>query len=243
MAMWQKLLGRCIYHSTKGIRVYQNLFFRWLRFDSPAMQTLISRRRPFKPALSYINLLILAAKLQPGDCCMFGLGGGGAAHALYPLLRNMKFTVVESNAEIIRIAKRYFMIGALENLEIEHQDAREYARECEHRYKHLLIDIYNAKQFPEHCNTESFFADCKKLLEPEGILTLNLANRQEQWPIFQIVKALFPSTTLILSVPKTENMIILATKSKTIKPLLEQFKANNQFKQLNWDPDWGYIAR
>lgn len=241
--MWKTFARHCIYQSPTGIRVFQNPLFRWLQFESRAIQTLINRYFPHRPGLSYIKTLIFAVRLQPAQCCMLGLGGGGAAHALSPLLSPDKLLIVENNDEVIDIASRFFMINQLDNLSIVHQDANSFVYQCTHQFQHLLVDLFDANAFPSHCNNEAFFAQCKRLLKPEGILAVNLANRHEQWPLFQLIQQQFHLSTLALPVLDSPNMIILAQNSNSITPFLEFLKKNKHLRQLTWNNKWGNVAK
>jgi spermidine synthase len=240
--MWKTLWGHCIYQSSEKIRVFQNPFFRWLQFDSRALQTVLNRYFPHKPGLNYIKLLVLPVQLQPQNCCMLGLGGGGAAHALAPYLRDYQLTVVENNAEVIDIAKRFFMINKLANLQIIHQDAQEFVHECISQYQYVLVDLFTADIFPTACNSEEFFANCKRLLQPKGVLAVNLANRHEQWPILQLLKKQFLHSTIVLPVRGSVNIIVLAINNKSITPLVDLLQESKKLKRLAWDAKWGPIA-
>jgi spermidine synthase len=240
--MWKILAGRCIYHSSTNIRVFQNFFFRWLKFEGAALQTVINRYLPHRPELHYVKTLILAAQLQPANCCMLGLGGGGAAHALSALLGNFQLAVVENNSEVIDIAKCFFMLNKLRNIHIIHQDASLFVQQSNVQFQHLLVDLSNAETFPQQCNTEQFFANCKHLLLAGGIMAVNLANKHEQWSIFKLIRQQFLSATVALPVKNCTNVIILACKSETVTPLLERLKRSKKLKRLAWDTKWGCIA-
>lgn len=241
--MWKTLVGRCIYSSEKGTRVIQNPFFRWLSFaNSNALQTVLNRFHPEKPGLHYINPLIMAAKLQPGSTCMLGLGGAGAAHALAAFRDNSLLTIVEKEAEIIDIAKRFFALDQLENINIIHQDASIFLEQSNAKFQHLLIDLYETNAYPQHCNTDIFFARAKSLLKPGGTLAVNLANRNEQWPIFQLIQKQFATATLACPVKNCANMIIFAQNSNSITPLLSLIKKREVFKRLEWNEKWGLLG-
>ncbi|WP_347252045.1 hypothetical protein [Legionella sp.] len=241
--MWKTFAGHCIYHSPTGIRVFQNPIFRWLQFESRAIQTLINRYYPQQPGLSYIKTLIFAVSLQPTNCCMLGLGGGGAAHALSPLLGKDKLVIVENDDEVIEVASRFFMINELDNLSIIHQEASSFVHECQNQFQHLLVDLFDADTFPASCNTAEFFFHCKRLLKPGGILAVNLANRHEQWPIFKLIQEQFSYATLVLPVLNSANMIVLAQNNDSIIPLLDLLKKNTRCKKIAWDSKWGCVAR
>lgn len=240
--MWKIKGGRCIYQSPNGAKIYQNLLYRWLTFDNRAIQTLINRRHPERSELSYIKQLTLAVRAKPVDCCLLGLGGAAVAHLLAPYLGASQLIAIEHDVEIIEIAKNYFMIDRLKNMMIIHQDANIFVQQCNVRYQHLMIDLFNAHSFPAHCNTYNFFSNCKRIVLANGILAVNLANLQEQWPVFQLIREIFNQQTVSLPVKGTANMVILAYNGESITPLINLIKKTTDLKKLSWDATWGCIA-
>lgn len=240
--MWKTLGGKCIYESPTGAKVYQNVLYRWLTLNSPALQTLINRSSPKTIELGYIRQLSFAARIEPADCCLLGLGGGGVAHALAPYLRNSRLLIVEKNYDVIRIARQYFMMDRLNNVSIVNDNAREFVASSKKQYQHLMIDLYDAHDYPPECNTIEFFKHCHGLLLPNGVLAINLTNLNEQWSIFTWVRTIFFQHTVVLPVKGTSNMVIFASNSASIKPILNLL-INSQFlKKLSWDSKWGCIA-
>lgn len=240
--MWKTFLGRGIYKDSSGVIVWQNLSYRWLTLESDAIQTLINRRHPERAGLQYIPALMMAAQVMPATSCLLGLGGAGVAHALAPYFQNSRLDVIESNLEVIKIADAYFMTGQLKHLNIIHQDAKLFVQSTHTQYQHVMVDLFNAHTFPEHCNTSVFFANCRRILLPEGILAVNLANTHEQWPIFSIIREHFQYCTVAIPVKGSANMVVLANKGKSVEPLLELCKQRFHKINLTWDSKWGWIA-
>lgn len=241
--MWKIWGARCLYHSVGQIRVSENLVYRWLQFDSSAIQTLISRRKPYKPQLHYIKPLILASILQPGTTCMFGLGGGGAAHALLPYLQKNELLVVEKSAEVIEVAKQFFMFERLVNMQLLNQDAYSFAANSSKTWQNLIMDLFTAKDFPKDCATELFFSHCKRLLKPNGILSVNIANVHEHWPLFKLIQQQFNRSTLVLLLKESANIIIIAQNGSSIRPFIELLQQNKWLISFTWDSDWGYLGQ
>jgi|TARA_R110002126_G_scaffold1177_4_gene7013 spermidine synthase len=242
--IWKAYAGRCIYHDSSHdihLQVHQNMLYRWLTLGSDAIQTLINRRHPERPGLSYIQFLTLAARITPAPSCLLGLGGAGVAHALSPYLGTHILDAIDNNHHIINICSRYFLNQHINNLNIIHQDAFSYVQNTTaSRYQHLMIDLFTATSFPENCNHVEFFGHCRRLLLPEGVLAVNLANRHEQWRIFTHIRTHFEHCTVSIPVKGTQNIIIFAYKSTSVQPLLSMLEKQG-LKQLTWDAHWGYV--
>ena len=241
--LWKTVAGRCIHQGTHGIQVRQNILYRWLTFDSDAIQTLLHRRHPSRAGLHYIHALTLAARANPAPSCLLGLGGAGVAHALAPYFTGYPLYAVESSLEIIEVSATWFMTAQIKNLTVIHQDAFLHLQQTEDRYQHLMIDLFNAHSFPSHCNTSEFFDLCRRALLPEGIMAINLANPTEQWPIFLHIREHFKQCTVSIPVKGTANMVILAYNGKSVNPLLTILNKHADLKQLTWDSKWGCVAR
>ncbi|MCA0403435.1 MAG: fused MFS/spermidine synthase [Proteobacteria bacterium] len=236
---WKTFFKRCIYQS-EDLHVYDNFIYRWLEFDNLAIQTLINKANPQKISLKYIEALILAVKIRPGDCCMLGLGGGGAVHALEPLLSNFQLDVIEKNKEVIDVAKEFFKLNETK-AKLIHDDAKEYLKKEGEQFNHLLVDLYANNTFPKECNNQQFFINCKKRLKPQGVLAVNLATEEDRWPILELIRNLFPKTTLSILVENNRNFIIFAVNDESLASFLPQLET--KVKSLNWDSKWGIIAK
>lgn len=239
--MWKTRLGKCIYTSPSGCKVFQNYLYRWLTFSSQALQTVINRRYPYKPVLYYLPALSLMARYVADTCCLLGLGGAGLPHLLHKKNPNQRLVAVDNSEEVIVIARQFFMLDRIPNLTLVHDNAQDYVRESQEQYRHLMVDLYDANYFPAACKTEEFFMHCKSRLTPDGILAVNLANITEQWAIFQLVKSQFKAT-LVIPVKKSSNMVILAANNDDKELLLEQVKASGEIKKIMWVEGWGYAA-
>lgn len=240
--LWKTWGGRCIYRGAHGIRVYQNPLYRWLKFDSNALQTLINRWLPARPGLNYIKPLTCLARSYPGNCCVLGLGGAGVLHSLAKPLQNFTVTAVEYNHEVIEVATNFFNLNQLAQVNIIQQDAADFVQDCQCSFEHLVVDLFNADCFPENCKNDSFFSHCKNLLTPNGILAVNLANYHERGPIFSLIKQQFPRGTLVIPVKNSANMVIMASRNKKSGEIAELLAAKHQLKKLSWQGEWGYVA-
>ncbi|MFC3909457.1 spermidine synthase [Legionella dresdenensis] len=240
--IWQTRFGKCIYNADSGAQVWENLFFRWLKLGSNALQTVINKSFPHKPVLHYVQLLIYAARLLPGNCCLLGLGGAGAAHALAEQDRESPITAVELEQEVIDLAYRYFQLDKIANLSVIHQDASDFIRQNQSLFNHILVDLSNAHCYPPSCATGDFFQHCYRSLTDQGILAVNVANVKEQKPILDLMRAQFGTAVLCMPVRDCANMIIMSSKNPNHKFLLNLFRGDKRVKKLFWEEYWGYVA-
>ncbi|WP_133129265.1 spermidine synthase [Legionella yabuuchiae] len=232
----------CIYESDSGIQVYQNLIYRWLTFSTRPIQTLINRYNPQRPMLDYLNPLTLAVRARPGNTCLLGLGGAGAAHYLQPYLQTIPLDIIECHQEVIEVAKKFFMTDRLLNTTIYHQLAELFVQEKNHYYEHLLIDLFDEQAFPNSCNTEEFFTQCVNRLSPKGVLAINMANPSQQWSIFTKLKALFHPGIVSFPINNSANIVVLASKDRSIDTLKQYIGTEYKSTKLFWDTKWGYIV-
>ncbi|MFY7698257.1 MAG: spermidine synthase [Legionella sp.] len=240
--LWISIEKNCIHQSSSGFKVYQDRHYRWLTLNSHAMQTRINFKKPEQPALIYIKPIIEIFKVDPGDCCLLGLGGGGIAHALQPFIDDFQFISVESNAEVISLAKTYFMIDQIKISQIILNDACIFIERCQRQFNYLIIDLFDAYSFPQHCNNQRFFDDCRNLLLPNGILVINLVSSPILKTTVYYLRQAFSNRTISIPVPGTKNFLILAMKNQSITNLLNLVQNVFNFKKIAWDNEWGCFA-
>lgn len=239
--IWKTLFGKCIYTSPSGFKVYQNFFYRWLTLGSTALQTMINRHHPEKPVLHYISILTLMARTFPGDSCLLGLGGASVPQTLKNQRPKHSITAVDNNDEVIQIAKKFFMVDSLSDLTIIHKNAADYVQEVSITFDHLMIDLYDANNFPIECNNDAFFSQAKKRLNKDGFIAVNLANYKEQWPIFQLIKKQFKNT-LVIPIKKSANMVIIASSNESNDMFINHIRTTGELKKISWMESWGYVG-
>lgn len=239
--IWQARFGTCIYESPSGYKVFQNLFYRWLTLGSSALQTVINRRNLKKPVLHYLTALTTMVRAYPNSYCILGLGGAGVPHMLTEIQESYSSIAVDCSAEVIDIAKQFFMVDKIPNFSIVEQNALDYLKQNTEELPHLLVDLYDANHFPAQCATSEFFRLCNERIQEEGFVAINLANVTEQWPLAQLIKNQF-ANTLVVPVRKSANMIIIASKKKDKEWFVEKLNETKAFKKILWVAAWGYVG-
>ena len=107
---------------------------------------------------------------------MVGLGGGTLPMALAQLFPTARMDIVEIDAAVVHVAKKYFRFKAAANTTVYTQDARVFGRRMNkqgQRYDLILLDAYNGEYIPEHLMTAEYLAETRSLLTETGVLAAN----------------------------------------------------------------------
>ncbi|MBN1596644.1 fused MFS/spermidine synthase [candidate division FCPU426 bacterium] len=107
---------------------------------------------------------------QARTAVVLGLGGGNVIHSL--LARGFTVEVVEIDKKIIKVATTYFGIDP-DKVKIHLDDGRRFVRHCQNKYDVIVLNTFNGESAPSHMLTREFFQEAKRLLNDQGIATLN----------------------------------------------------------------------
>lgn len=239
---WKTCFGKRIYQSSSGLQIYQNPWFRWMTFNNDVLQTLLSRHHPEKSSLEYIIPLTKMARAFPGDCCLLGLGGAAVPHALNSVMAGYEMVAVESSQEIIKIANQFFQAEKITDLSIIHQNAQDFVRYQSSRFQHLIVDLYDADDYPADCDSAEFFTQCHSMLNPDGVMAINLTRIYDKIPLFQKIQTQFNQCTLIVPVPDTANTVVLAGNMLDSQIFMDAIQQTGMINRILWDKLWGYIG-
>ena len=105
---------------------------------------------------------------------VLGVAGGSVIKTLVDEIKyNGKITGVEIDPEIVDIAKKYFQLDQIPNLEIVIDDAFEFILKTKEKYDLIIIDIFQDTNMPNFL-FEKFFANrLGFLLKTNGFLLFN----------------------------------------------------------------------
>lgn len=231
-----KPLGWRIHQTPCGIAIYQNRSYRWLTFQTAAIQTRLSRRDPTQLGLGYMLPMTLAAKQLPGSVCLLGLGGGGLAHAL----PHLPILAIEHHPIMIDLARTYFKIDTLPLLTLQSQDAFDFLQKTPQQFKHILVDIADAQGFPASCFHADFFIACYQRLLSQGVLSINLTNSTEAWQTLFYLRHHLNVQPLIFPVKDGSNVVIVVYKGEGVMPLIQLLQP--VVKAWVLDEKWGIVG-
>jgi Spermine/spermidine synthase domain len=127
--------------------------------------------RPERLVFLYERLMLLAFALveRPLKALLLGLGGGAMCRHLSAYLGDIDVTVVEHDAAVIDLARRFFHVTQ----RVCHADAQEVVAEARDAYDVILADLYDGRGAVGV--NAGFWHDCAQALRPGGCLAVNWA--------------------------------------------------------------------
>jgi len=134
-------------------------------------QSAMDLLRPERLVYHYERMMLVAFGLAEATerALLLGLGGGAMARHLQAYLPNCEFTIVENEALVRELARRYFHFKGKALM----RDARAVVARTRAAYDVILVDLYDADG-AARLGSE-FWKDCRRALKPGGALAINWA--------------------------------------------------------------------
>ncbi len=120
---------------------------------------------------------ILFNDLNMNDADILILGAGGFTLTINAQDNN-RFVYIDIDPDIKDISEEHFS-GPVHG-EFVAQDARQYLQTTQKRFDVVVVDAYNSPlAIPQHLVTIEYFKDIEKVLQPDGIVVLNVIARPD----------------------------------------------------------------
>lgn len=157
-----------------------------MHFSDSAIQSRMQLQRPDALVLEYTRTMMgfLLFDPAPGHIAMIGLGGGSIAKFCHRHLPDTHLTVVEINPHVIALRERFKVPPDGPRFRVEHDDGARFVANTPHRFDVLLIDAFDAEGMPESLGTRRFYDDCADVLQPGGLLVVNLHASHPHVPVY-----------------------------------------------------------
>ena len=116
--------------------------------------------------------LAYAAALD--DAAIIGLGGGRTAWYTHKSVPDLRFTAIELDPEVARIADRFFNVRPEDNFDVIIRDGRIQLARNEQTYDLIYVDAYRGPFVPFHLLTTEFYELVAERLRPGGVAVQNV---------------------------------------------------------------------
>ena len=196
---------------------------RYLHLGTPWVQGAMRIARPQRIELDYVQRMLASLLWRPSEALGEGhavqLGLGAAAITRFTLQAlMMPTTVVELNPHVILACHTWFRLprnGPL--LSVVQADAGAWlqgpkAAELAGQTSLLHVDLYDHEAAAPVLDDEAFYADCRRLLAPGGLLSVNLFGRDASFErsCLRIVTAFGADQVWSLRPTREGNTVVVA---------------------------------
>lgn len=191
---------------------------RYLHFGSPWVQGAMQVRKPERLYLAYTQQMMawwLFLDPQPDRViAQLGLGAASITRFLYQYFPN-PLVVVERNPAVVSVCQQYFKLPMHERVQICLDDAQQWVLASDNRASAcvLMVDLYDAQAQGPVCDSLQFYRHCERVLESDGILSVNLFGHHESYErnLERLAKA-FNNRLLLMPQAEEGNQVVLAFK-------------------------------
>jgi spermidine synthase len=158
---------------------------RYLHLGTDWVQGAMRIRKPNALELEYVQRMMAwmlwrpASELAAGQALQLGLGAGAITRFTLQQLR-MPTTVVELNPTVIDACRLWFRLPADgAGLQVVRGDAGRWVTDATHAQSAdvLCVDLYDHEAAAPVLDDEAFYAGCRAVLKPGGLMTVNLFGR------------------------------------------------------------------
>ncbi len=193
---------------------------RTLAFGNGTVQTCVDLAAPQRLELPYTRALAAALLLvrdaplaaPPRSVLLLGLGGGALAHFLLHHFPPMRIHAVDSSADVIEAARRYFELPEGPALRVEHADARETLERTRSAHDLMLVDLFDASGLPPWVRGQAFLRSARDAMRPGAVLAVNfwVDDAGEFLEVMRSARDVFDGRVLALEVPGFRNLVAFA---------------------------------
>ena len=207
---------------------------RHLHLGTPWIQGSMRMDAPDEIELEYVQrmmawLLFVPAEQVAGLHAMqLGLGAGALTKFCFKKLQ-MQTTAIELNAQVVLACRQWFRLPAPSaRLRVVLADAAREISQPAHwgTVDALQVDLYDQEAAAPVLDSAAFYADCRRLLTDQGVMTVNLFGRHASFEqsLAKMAAAFGPSALWAFRPTREGNTVVLAQRSadRPPRPLLVQ---------------------
>ncbi len=124
----------------------------------------------------HVTLYLTMIEHPPKRILFIGMGAGILPRFFARRYPETIIDIVEIDKEIPEIAEKYFGYAKSPKTNIIIKDGRDYINRTKHKYDLIVIDAYNSSAIPFQLTTKEFYQKIRQALNPDGVITANIAN-------------------------------------------------------------------
>jgi len=143
-----------------------------------------------------------------------GLAAGTAAHQYTEVFGALPIEGYEIDPAILAVGREYFDMNE-PNLSAVTVDGRWGLEHSARTFSVIAVDAYRPPYIPPHLVTREFFVIVRDHLEPDGVLTINIARLPDDHRLLEAIAATVRtvfSSVYVVDVPGTINCILYASR-------------------------------
>lgn len=104
---------------------------------------------------------------------VLGLGSGSVVKDCLNIYDIQQLDIVEIDKNVISIAKEYFNLKDIKQVNIICEEARQYVSNCKTIYDLIIVDVFEARGMPYSLMTKEFIDQLNKILSNNGLVGVN----------------------------------------------------------------------
>ncbi|MBX3600792.1 MAG: spermidine synthase [Rubrivivax sp.] len=214
---------------------------RYLHLGSVWVQGAMRLRKPQHVELDYVQRMLAALlwldpdALAGARAVQLGLGAGALTRFTAQQL-GMATTAVEINPEVIAANQQWFRLPA--RAELVCGDAADWlAQAAPARVRLLHVDLYDEEAAAPVLDSEGFYAACRAVLEPGGVMAVNLFGRHASFAasVARIAAAFGAGQVWSLRPTREGNTVVVAGREVAV-PAREVLAARAATIEARWGP-------
>lgn len=194
---------------------------RQLQFSGDALQSRMRLDDPYALIAVYTRQMMsfLLFDPDPQHVLLIGLGGGSQAKFCHRHLPRAQITVVEIDARVIALRESFAIPPDDHRFRIIHDDGARYIAKHREPVSAILIDAFDQAGVSPSLATPEFFRHASRLLQPAGVLIMNLRGDPERFSEhLQQARRVFDGRALLVEVTRNDNVLLYAFAERTASP-------------------------
>lgn len=216
---------------------------RVLRFERHgARQTIVRPGDPEFLGFAYPRRAFVGLALtgEHARILVVGLGGGTMPMFLRRYYPQATIDAVDIDPDVIFVAKEYFGFREDERMKAHAADGRKFIENVKEPYDIIFLDAFGTRNVPAALTTLEFMNAVRRAVKPGGAVVGNIWGRNVN-PLYDSMVRTYQEVfdeLMILDVPGTSNMILLALPRKqplNRNQLVQIARKTGQEKRFRFD--------